>query len=69
MKCEKEAPPPVAVTVGEAARRLAVSTMTVRRLLERGALARVRVGRSVRVLASSVDDLAARGGEGVRDAK
>lgn len=53
---------PVALTIGEAARRLAVSLTTVRRLLERGALTRVSVGRSVRVLARSVDELAERGG-------
>lgn len=53
---------PVALTIPEAARRLALSTMTVRRLLERGDLVRVRIGRSVRVLARSVDDLAERGG-------
>ncbi len=54
--------PPVALTIPEAARRLAVSPMTIRRLLESGALSRVAIGRSVRVLASSVDELAARGG-------
>lgn len=53
---------PVAVTIAEAARRLAVSPMTIRRLLERGALVRVGVGRSVRVLARSVNELAERGG-------
>lgn len=53
---------PVALTIGEAARRLAVSSTTIRRLLARGALARVAVGRSVRVLARSVDELAERGG-------
>lgn len=52
----------VAIQIPEAARRLAVSEMTVRRLLERGELTRIAVGRSVRVLAKSVDDLAARGG-------
>jgi len=54
--------PPVALTIAEAARRLAVSPMTIRRLLARGALSRVVVGRSVRVLARSVDELAERGG-------
>ena len=45
---------PVAMTIPEAARRLAVSPMTIRRLLDRGELARIRIGRSVRVSASSV---------------
>ena len=54
--------PPIALTIGEASRRLAVSRMTIRRLLERGALVRITVGRSVRVLARSVDELAERGG-------
>jgi excisionase family DNA binding protein len=53
---------PVALTIGEAARRLAVSQMTIRRLLERGELVRVAVGRSVRVLAKSVNKFAERGG-------
>ncbi|HEX8875273.1 MAG TPA: helix-turn-helix domain-containing protein [Phycisphaerales bacterium] len=52
----------VALTIAEAARRLAVSPMTIRRLLARGALSRVAVGRSVRVLARSVNELAERGG-------
>lgn len=54
--------PPVAITIAEAARRLAVSPMTIRRLLERGELFRVTVGRSVRVLTRSVDELAEKGG-------
>jgi excisionase family DNA binding protein len=54
--------PPVALTIADAARQLAVSPMTIRRLLARGALSRVAVGRSVRVLARSVDELAERGG-------
>jgi excisionase family DNA binding protein len=62
MEHQKTEIPPVALTITEAARRLAVSPMTIRRLLENGALARVAVGRSVRVLARSVDDLAERGG-------
>jgi len=52
----------LAVTIADAARWLAVSPMTIRRLLERGALSRVSVGRSVRVLARSVDEFAERGG-------
>lgn len=55
-------PAPVALTIPEAARRLAVSQMTIRRLLDRGVLVRIAVGRSVRVLARSVDELAERGG-------
>lgn len=53
---------PVALTIEAAARRLAVSRTTIRRLLARGVLRRVAVGRSVRVLARSVDELAERGG-------
>lgn len=53
---------PVVETIRAAARRLAVSQATIRRLLARGALGRVAVGRSVRVLSRSVDDLAERGG-------
>lgn len=62
MERDKLEPPPVALTVADAARRLAVSPMTIRRLLARGALSRIAVGRSVRVLARSVDELAERGG-------
>ncbi len=62
MESKKVDPPPVALTIADAARRLSVSKMTVRRLLARGVLARVAVGRSVRVLARTVDDLAERGG-------
>jgi excisionase family DNA binding protein len=54
--------PPVALTITEAARRLAVSPMTIRRLLEQDELSRIAIGRSVRVLARSVDELAERGG-------
>ncbi len=62
MESKKVDPPPVALTIADAARRLSVSKMTVRRLLARGVLARVAVGRSVRVLARTVDELAERGG-------
>lgn len=62
MERNKVETPPVALTIADAARRLAVSPMTIRRLLARGALSRVAVGRSVRVLARSVDELAERGG-------
>ncbi|MDX2147335.1 MAG: helix-turn-helix domain-containing protein [Planctomycetota bacterium] len=62
MERNRVEPPPVALTIADAARRLAVSPMTIRRLLERGELVRIAVGRSVRVLARSVDELAERGG-------
>jgi excisionase family DNA binding protein len=62
MERNKVDSPPVALTIAEAARRLAVSQMTIRRLLARGTLSRVSVGRSVRVLARSVHELAERGG-------
>jgi excisionase family DNA binding protein len=62
MNRDKLEAPPVALTIAEAARRLAVSPMTIRRLLAHGALSRVAVGRSVRVLARSVHELAERGG-------
>lgn len=62
MEHDKTEARPVVLTIGGAARRLAVSPMTIRRLLARGELVRVAVGRSVRVLARSVDELAERGG-------
>lgn len=64
MECNKDKAesPAVAMTVRNAARRLEVSTSTIRRLLERGVLVRITIGRSVRVLARSVDELAERGG-------
>jgi excisionase family DNA binding protein len=62
MERDRVETPPLALTIPGAARRLAVSPMTIRRLLARGALTRVAVGRSVRVLARSVDELAERGG-------
>lgn len=62
MERDKVEATPVAMTIPDAARRLAVSPMTIRRLLARGELSRITVGRSVRVLARSVDELAERGG-------
>jgi excisionase family DNA binding protein len=62
MDRNKEGTQQVAVTIREAARRLSVSYITVWRMLNRGDLTRVRIGRSVRVLARSVDELAERGG-------
>lgn len=52
----------LAERVQSAARRLAISTSTVRRLIRCGALRTVIIGRSVRVLRQSVDELAERGG-------
>ncbi|MBL8762231.1 MAG: helix-turn-helix domain-containing protein [Phycisphaerae bacterium] len=57
-------PQPDALTVRETARRLSVSQMTVWRLLARGVLIRVRVGRAVRILARSVEQFVERGGVG-----
>lgn len=65
MNQAKQERPGVALTIGEAARRLAVSPMTIRRLIERGELKRIALGRSVRVPARSIDDLIERGGAGV----
>lgn len=48
--------PSVAVTIADAARRLAVSETTVRRLLASRSLTSVRIGRAVRVLSRSVDE-------------
>lgn len=62
MAKDRQAPQPAALTIPEAARRLAVSPMTIRRLLARGELGRIAVGRAVRVLARTVDELAERGG-------
>jgi len=60
MERNKVETPPVAMTIADAASRLAVSTTTIRRLLERGELERITIGRSVRVLARSVGALAER---------
>ena len=53
---------PLTITLRVAARRLSVCELTIRRLLDRGALQRVSFGRSVRVVASSIDRLIAKGG-------
>ena len=53
---------PITVTLRVAARRLSVCEMTIRRLLDSGALERVSIGRSVRVVAASIDRLIAKGG-------
>ncbi len=54
--------PDLVFTIGQTAKKLHVSPMTVRRLLDRGELQRVRVGRAVRILASSIEAFAAKGG-------
>ena len=54
--------PPQTVTLPEAARRLSVCVMTIRRLLARDELGRVTLGRSVRVVVASIDRLIAKGG-------
>lgn len=48
------------LTIVETARRLVVSTATVRRLLAKGELRAVRIGRCVRITADSVAILAER---------
>ena len=52
------------LTVAEVADVLRVSTMTVYRLIQRGELAALRVGRSYRIRASALDDYLATGGSG-----
>lgn len=53
---------PISLTIKDAARRLVVCSMTIRRLLDGGALKRVSARRFVRVLTRSVQELAKRGG-------
>lgn len=55
------------LTIVETARRLAVSTATVRRLLARGELRAVRIGRCVRITADSVAILAQRSEGGAHE--
>lgn len=45
------------VTISEAAERLALSTKTVRRLIARGELPALRIGRSIRIPATALDTL------------
>jgi excisionase family DNA binding protein len=52
-----------ALTVADAAARLAVHPKTVRRMLERGDLQRIRIGRAVRVDLASLDRFIAAGGD------
>lgn len=57
---------PQLLTVAEVASALRVSTMTVYRLLDRGELPRLRVGRSYRIRTSDLDAYLA-GGSVVAD--
>lgn len=58
MTCHpKEPTAPRLLTRPQAADRLAVSVRTIARLIERGELPAVRVGRAVRVRSSDVDTL------------
>lgn len=52
-----------ALTVAETAKRLSVHPATVRRMLDRGDLVRVRIGRLVRVDLSSLDAFIGTGGD------
>lgn len=62
MEHENDFTPPLALTIGDAAQRLSVSAMTIRRLLASGQLVKVVIGRSIRVSARSVEALVERGG-------
>jgi excisionase family DNA binding protein len=62
METQNEPTPPLALTIDDAAQRLSVSAMTIRRLLEGGQLSKVVIGRAVRVSARSVAVLVERGG-------
>ncbi len=58
------APPkgPLAVTIPEAARLLSISPRNVIRRLGAGDLKRIKIGRSTRVLVSSIQSFIERGG-------
>jgi excisionase family DNA binding protein len=58
--------PPLLLTIEDAARALAVSRPTVYRLIDSGALVRVKIGAAARVTAASVDAYVARLGEEAR---
>lgn len=62
MEHENGSAPLLALTIGEAAKRLSVSSMTIRRLLADGQLSKVAIGRSIRVSARSVEAFIERGG-------
>lgn len=52
---------PLLITIAEAARRLSVSSDTIRRMIAKGELPMVRIGRLVRIPAEAVDRLAGQG--------
>jgi excisionase family DNA binding protein len=60
---------PAYLSVGDAAVRLSVSEVTIRRAIRSGALAHVRIGRAVRIVVADLDAyatarrVAAEGGE------
>ena len=57
LQCEPEV-----LSIPQAGALLCVSSSTIRRLLARGELAWIRIGRSVRVHRSSIEQLIARSG-------
>lgn len=50
-------------TIQETANSMRVSTRSVRRLIASGSLRTTRLGRCVRIIAASVDELIQRGGD------
>ncbi len=62
MRSEKTEHRPDALTYPEVAARLRCSPMTVRRLVERGQLQRVSLGRAVRITEASIAALLRNGG-------
>lgn len=62
MRSETKEARPEAVTYRETAARLRCSMMTVRRLVERGELTRIKLGRAVRVTEASIAALLSKGG-------
>lgn len=52
------------LTVAEVAKRLRVSGMTIRRLIDSGELAAVRVGHSIRIPVEAARELAQKGTSG-----
>lgn len=60
------ADPDAALTVAEAAKRLAVAPNTVYRLVERGQLKHHRIGRTIRILPADIDEYQRLGTEATR---